>query len=258
MRRGSSVKDTSSTKVTDWSGKKLTVLDEAIHLKMSPTVDTLKLGNNSLQSLPWVVISVSFPSLRFLFISKNGLTSIPDEIGLLVNLERLDLSLNQIKSVGDKFASLHKLRKLDLSGNQLDTVPDPISKLTALEVLNMAKNFIHSLPTQLADLEKLVSIEVTGNPLISPPSQVINKGCRATLAYLRNLSSTFGAPVHKFRPHRSCDPYSSLSTSPNLFAPEVSKKSPKNLFYVRFYLNFNFFSPFAFHYFFHILWEFFL
>lgn len=51
--------------------------------------------------------------------SGNSLTSLPESIGELPNLEILDLKDNKIQSLPQKFGCLSKLLKLNLDGNQL-------------------------------------------------------------------------------------------------------------------------------------------
>ncbi|HNJ14326.1 MAG TPA: leucine-rich repeat domain-containing protein, partial [Anaerolineales bacterium] len=71
-----------------------------------------------------------------------GLTSLPPEIGQLVNLKKLFLSSvhftnrptsrNQLTSLPPEIGRLTNLTKLDLSGNQLTSLPPEIGQLTNL------------------------------------------------------------------------------------------------------------------------------
>ena len=63
------------------------------------------------------------PSLTFLSLPENAITSLPTEIGALTGLVDLYLNSNAITSLPTEIANLPGLEYLDLSGNQLTGVP---------------------------------------------------------------------------------------------------------------------------------------
>ena len=65
----------------------------------------------------------------------NCMSSIPEAIGELGNLVRLDLSHNQLVGLPAEIGLLTKLTKLDLNANRLTSVPDEIGCLTGLKEL---------------------------------------------------------------------------------------------------------------------------
>lgn len=85
----------------------------------------------------------------------DGLTELPDELWLLVDLEWLDLGDNQLTQLDPRIASLKALRYLDLSGNQLVDV-DILAQLPKLAELRVAGNPLHSLPPTLATLRPTI------------------------------------------------------------------------------------------------------
>jgi uncharacterized protein (TIGR02996 family) len=55
--------------------------------------------------------------LRRLYLSSMQLTALPEEIGLLTQLEYLSLSWNQLKALPDSIVNLTRLREIDLQGS---------------------------------------------------------------------------------------------------------------------------------------------
>lgn len=108
-------------------------------------------------------------SLRVLIISSSNYTksisSIPESIGNLVNLECLSITYNYgLKCIPESIKNLHKLRKLYLNNNSIETLPKcVISELYNLESLNVNKNKINNL-YELVEishlLPKLISLNM--------------------------------------------------------------------------------------------------
>ena len=64
-----------------------------------------------------------------LHLSYNGLTSLPDSIGDLRNLQKLDLSGNNgLTSLPDSICNLRNLELLYLSENNLTSLPDSLHR----------------------------------------------------------------------------------------------------------------------------------
>jgi len=93
-------------------------------------ITDLNLNNNQLTSIPEFIGSlVNLQTLRFY---NNQITSIPESIGLLINLQILSLSSNQINSILDSISSLVNLRQLYLNDNQITSIPESIREPTNL------------------------------------------------------------------------------------------------------------------------------
>nr|MDO8083447.1 leucine-rich repeat domain-containing protein [Candidatus Sigynarchaeum springense] len=82
---------------------------------------------------------------------EQGLTSLPESIGNLVNLEKLYLSGNQLSSLPESIGQLKSLTWLSLSNNQLSSLPGTIGNLESLTVLDLSSNKISSLPGTIKD-----------------------------------------------------------------------------------------------------------
>jgi Leucine-rich repeat (LRR) protein len=126
----------------------------------------------------------------------SHLKSIPQEIGQLVNLTRLDLFGNKFKNLPATIGNLRNLRVLDLrsnclsietlpaqlgnlvglekiffSNNKLGNIPQEVIQMTGLKVLDMSNNELHDIPEQLAGLVNLTKLNLSGNALKRlPPS----------------------------------------------------------------------------------------
>lgn len=133
----------------------------------------------------------------------NRISSIPPKIGLMTDLEELDLSGNMISLIPPEIKNCKSLRELYLGRNTITKIPEEFCELRNLEALNLRYNSIKSLPDKfgsLANLKflnlegnniltlpgsftKLVNLEdliIAGNPeLISPPYDIALKGIHA-------------------------------------------------------------------------------
>ncbi|MCY6493974.1 COR domain-containing protein [Leptolyngbya sp. GGD] len=102
-------------------------------------------------------------------LSDLQLTTVPDELGQLVNLEVLILSNNQLTSVPAELGQLINLRGLDLSDNQLTTIPDELGQLVNLQLLVLSNNQLTTVPKFISCLSKLLGISLSDNLLIALP-----------------------------------------------------------------------------------------
>jgi hypothetical protein len=94
--------------------------------------------NNKLTTLPESIGNLQ--SLQKLDVSKNELSALPKSIGTLKSLERLDLQYNKITSIPETISNLHSLKELLLSNNMLTSLPESIINLSSLENLSFFSN----------------------------------------------------------------------------------------------------------------------
>ena len=84
---------------------------------------------------------------------QNNLTEIPDCVGLLLNLERIDIYESPITSLPDSICNLQRLWWLSLRNTNLSSLPDDIGNLSALTYLNISYTKISNLPESIYGLQ---------------------------------------------------------------------------------------------------------
>ena len=119
--------------------------------------------------------------LTKLDLSGNQLASVPEWLGNLAGLTELYLFDNQLASVPEWLGNLTALTILNLSGNQLASVPESLGNLTALTTLNPCGNKQASVPESLGNLAALTTLSLGGNQLSSVPESLGNLTALTTL-----------------------------------------------------------------------------
>jgi internalin A len=107
--------------------------------------------------------------LQGLYLSGNLLTTLPESLVQLTQLQSLDLRGNQLTTLPEPLGQLTQLQSLDLSGNQQTTLPEPLGQLTQLSRLNLSGNQLTTLPESLGQLTQLSWLDLSGNQLTTLP-----------------------------------------------------------------------------------------
>jgi len=105
----------------------------------------------------------NFSNSYYTFLTKR-LIAIPTEIGLLLNLERIDFENNNLLIIPTEIGNLINLTKLTLCFNRLQLLPTEIGRLTKLEHFSISQNRIHKLPSEIWQLS-LQRLYIKNNPL---------------------------------------------------------------------------------------------
>ena len=93
--------------------------------------------------------------LRYLDLSGNELTVLPECVTGFTGLVWLGLNFNRISRLPDDIGALVNLRRLYLRGNALTELPAGIGKLRALEELDLTGDELAKLPVSMALLKAL-------------------------------------------------------------------------------------------------------
>ncbi len=115
-----------------------------------------------------------------------SLTSLPESLGHLTQLERLVLSRNKLTELPSWFRQLTKLRALDLSDNRLTILPEWLGDLNELESLNLSFNRLSVLPQSFAQLSKLKTVDLSYNELEYLPVEISDLTELTSLSFANN------------------------------------------------------------------------
>jgi len=85
-----------------------------------------------------------FPKLKYLNLSSNQFTFIPEVLLNMVTLEELDFSYNKIEEIPDGLANLGNLKKLDIISNRLTKIPGFVFEMPSLGTINLNCNWIQA------------------------------------------------------------------------------------------------------------------
>jgi internalin A len=105
-------------------------------------------------------------------LSCENITTLPSEIGQLINLEKLNLRYNQLTSLPREIGKLTNLNFLYLYGNKLVSLPSEIGQLVNLKILNVNGNKLISLPKEIGQLINLITLNIHSNNLRSLPVEI--------------------------------------------------------------------------------------
>ena len=114
----------------------------------------------SLKELKWIT---------YLKIEQNNLTSLPDWIDCLQELEVLKVWDNKLETLPSSIVNIPKLFKLDISRNHLKFLPESIGNLNNLQNLILWKNNLCALPLSICNLVHLKIFDISNNKLVELP-----------------------------------------------------------------------------------------
>jgi len=112
--------------------------------------------------------------LQKLNLSYNQLTEMPKEIGNLQQLQKLNLSYNQLTEMPKEIGNLQQLRKLYLFHNRLPEIPKEIGNLQQLQKLNLSSNQLTEIPKEIRNLQQLQTLYLFNNQLAEIPKEIGN------------------------------------------------------------------------------------
>lgn len=142
----------------------------------------LDLSNKDITEIPEEIGELT--SLKKLNLSYNNIIGIPDSICNLKNLEELYLLRNKLTKLPVAFGQLRKLKVLDVSYNPIVKLPMQIGNCDNLEFLDASYCDLQSLPINLTNLLSLKTLNLEENPLTFPPVKVAKRGLYAIMHYL--------------------------------------------------------------------------
>ena len=105
-------------------------------------------------------------NLDALYLNDLNLTHLPDWIGNLSQLTKLNVYNNQLTHLPDWIGNLSQLTTLDVGDNQLTHLPDWIGNLSQLTTLDVSLNELTHLPDSIGNLTNLRELKIHDNPLV--------------------------------------------------------------------------------------------
>ncbi len=109
-------------------------------------------------------------SVKHINLDSCGLSSIPEPIFGLKDLESLSLDHNRLRHIPKLIANLTSLKKLYLDDNHLQELTDAIGNLSNLEILFLEKNKLKTLPASIKNLTSLKVIYLRNNLITIIPT----------------------------------------------------------------------------------------
>lgn len=120
----------------------------------------LFLSNNHFTSIPSVLASCS--KLEMISFKSNKLTIVDEDV-LPIDTRWLILTDNQITKLPNSMGQLHRLQKLALAGNCLTELPETMGNCKNLELARLSANKLICMPDWLFKLPKLSWLAFSGN-----------------------------------------------------------------------------------------------
>ncbi|KAI3773415.1 hypothetical protein L1987_47942 [Smallanthus sonchifolius] len=114
-----------------------------------------------LKSLPGSICSLQH--LRVLVLERCGIEELPEDIGQLEFLEKLDLTYSKVKHLPNSICMLKHLKTLLLRECKvLDKLPEDLGQLESLEELNLKYCKIREIPSSICKLKHLKTLILEG------------------------------------------------------------------------------------------------
>ncbi|KAJ3679237.1 hypothetical protein LUZ60_017248 [Juncus effusus] len=167
----------------NFSGNLITSLP--YNFRLCKAIEELN-GNFNLLTTLSVSFGYEHPKLKYLYLSSNKISFLPNSITQLAELKLLDLGLNKLHQLPEEMENLTKLEVLIIRQNFqfLRKLPFGIGILRNLKEFDMSYNRISVLPHSMCCLVELRVFKTEGNPIKSPPMEVINQGISPIRSYL--------------------------------------------------------------------------
>jgi len=125
------------------------------------------LSDNAFAAIPVGIIEFGWHRITFLDLSRNNLSSVPENLGKLTQLQELLLSRNELQSWPQSSNALISLTHLDLSQNRLTQVFPEILTIPNLQKITLQYN--HILASSVCGIFKalthLQACNLVGNPI---------------------------------------------------------------------------------------------
>ena len=148
-----------SLEVLDLSNNQLSTLPDMI--SQLHKLKIIFASNNHFESLPTAIGQC--PNLEMVGFKANRIKEVPEN-ALPLKLRWLILTDNKITTLPNSLGERTLLQKLALAGNQIITLPSNMNQLVNLALIRISANKLKQCPEQLLSLPKLAWFAFAGNP----------------------------------------------------------------------------------------------
>lgn len=159
--------------------KKIDILKKKISLSSDfydiPYFAEIEIYHRNLNTLPNEIGLLT--NLQRLRVSSSCIKYLPETFDKLINLEELYLSVNDFEIIPSVLCKLPKLKKLDLQHNKITYISESLYDLKKLEVLNLSHNNITHMSDGISKMNNLIKLMIGNNLLTNLPAdicQIIN------------------------------------------------------------------------------------
>lgn len=135
--------------------------------------------NNHFENIPEILASC--PKLEMISFKSNRLRTVGENV-LPLQTRWLILTDNKISSLPDSMGELFRLQKFAFAGNQLQQLPSTMRNCKSLELMRLSANQLTSLPDWLFQLPKLAWLAFSGNNIASKAQQAPNNMLQVSLS----------------------------------------------------------------------------
>lgn len=143
----------------DLSGNKLSELPDNFDLLKNLKI--LFLSDNHFTKFPGILSKCV--NLDIIGFKANEISEI-EEDAFPNNLRWLILTNNRLSQIPNSIGKCYRLQKLMLAGNRLTTLPETLAECKSLELLRISANSLKEIPAWLVSLPKLAWLAFAGNP----------------------------------------------------------------------------------------------
>jgi hypothetical protein len=181
--------------VLNLSGNALSTLPD--DLSRLSKLRVLFCSENRFTQLPEVLSTC--PQLEMVGFKANSIREV-GAAAISAALRWLILTDNQVSALPDSIGNCARLQKLMLAGNQLEDLPEAMGGCVGLELLRISANRFTALPEWLLQLPRLTWLAFGGNPVSTAPRAPGPAGARLQWADLElgeKLGEGASGVIHK-------------------------------------------------------------
>lgn len=109
------------------------------------------------------------PNLECLQVLFAGLETLPPDVSGWGYLRELTVSYNQLRALPPNMGLMKCLTELDVANNKLSHIPDEIGLLASLKVCQISNNNVTYLPDSIVNCALLNELYIRGNPIKNFP-----------------------------------------------------------------------------------------